>query len=278
MTLEAMERTAAAEPAACPQGCTFQPAFKDVAACPVCGLGRSRKAAGAPHQRNYLGPDADGAKTARPRHLYDAFMSRCEPGSLLDVGCSDGFLLDLAAANGWRVLGVDPQPDGSGRIVRADFLNHRFAERFDFVTLIHSFEHMDDPSATLHLCRALIAENGRLLIVVPNFGGWWSRAMGRDWQWLNVDDHRYHFTRGAMTRLLEQSGFRIEICRTCSAFAPSLPEMTLTAKRVFDWRAIRARPVRSALYRLSRLAGAVCNPLADLAGQGAELQVLARPV
>lgn len=256
----------------------MQPWFRGVAVCQVCGLGRSSETVAAPQQRDYLGSDREGIKTARPLHLYRAFIRGRQPGSLLDIGCSDGALLDIAAAEGWRVLGIDPQAQGSRCVVRAEFPECHIAGRFDFVTLIHSFEHMDNPCATLRKCRAVIAPGGRLLIVVPNFGGWWSRIMGRNWQWLNVGDHRYHFTRHAMVRLLDQAGFRIEVCRTCSTFAPSLPEMALTVKRVFDWPWVRWRPVRSALYRFSRCAGAACNPLADLVGQGAELQVLARPV
>ena len=246
--------------------------------CAVCGLGLSSYTAAPAEQRNYLGPDQDGAKTARPIHVFDAFMRDREPGSLLDIGCSDGLLLNIAAAKGWSVKGIDPQPNSSDRIIRGSFATHQFSEYFDYVTLIHSFEHMDDPRATLLKCRSLIKQAGRLLIVVPNFGGWWSRAMGGDWQWLNVDDHRYHYTREALTRLLDQTGFGILVCRTSSMFAPSLPEVILSANRVFDWPGFRWRPTRSALYRLSRLAGVLCNPIADFAGQGAELQVLVRPV
>jgi SAM-dependent methyltransferase len=270
--------SAAADRVVCPQNCEFVPRFRDVAVCPVCGLGRSSYATAPAEQRNYLGPDQDGAKSARPFHVFDAFMSGREPGSLLDIGCSDGYLLNIAAAKGWNVIGIDPQPNSSDRIIRANFLEYQFGERFDCLTLIHSFEHMDDPLATLRKCRSLLRQQGLLLIVVPNFGGWWSRGMGRDWQWLNVDDHRYHYTREALGRLLGRTGFRVEVCRTSSAFAPSLPEMILSAKQVFDWPGSRWRPARSALYRLSRLAGALCNPIADFAGQGAELQVLARPI
>jgi SAM-dependent methyltransferase len=267
-----------AENSVCPESCRFLPRFRNVDVCQVCGLGRTRSEAFAPEQRNYLGVDESGAKAARPLHLFDEYMCDEEPGSLLDIGCSDGALLDIAAAHGWRALGIDPQPNASGRIIRADFSNHQFSERFDFLTLIHTFEHMADPPATLRKCHSLLKQHGRFLIVVPNFGGWWARVMGEDWQWLNVEDHRYHYTSEAIARVLGQTGFCIEACRTYSAFAPSLPEMMLSAKGVFDWPGIRWRPARSALYHLARLAGALCNPIADFAAQGAELQVLARPV
>jgi SAM-dependent methyltransferase len=261
----------------CPRECEFLPRFHNVDVCPVCGLGRTGYAAAPPEQRNYLGSDQDGAKAARPLRIFAEFMRDREPGLLLDIGCSDGVLLNIAAAEGWSVTGIDPQPNASARIIRGSFADHQFGERFDFLTLIHSFEHMDDPRATLLKCRSLLKQDGRLLIVVPNFGGWWSRIMGPDWQWLNADDHRYHYTREALMALLWQTDFRVDACQTHSAFAPSLAEMVLSAKHVFDWPGIRWHPARRALYRVSRLAGAVCNPIADFAGQGAELQVLARP-
>jgi SAM-dependent methyltransferase len=261
--------------ATCPQECRLAPCFADIDTCPVCGLGRTSYAAPPPIQRNYLGVDAAGVKLGRPRRLFDEFLRDMKVGSLLDIGCSDGALLDVAAAAGWRVQGIDPQPNPSERIIGVDFLSHRFAERFDALTMIHSFEHMADPQATLRKCRSLLNPGGRLLIVVPNFGGWWARIMGADWQWLNVDDHRYHYTRRALSQFLNQGGFHIEACSTASTFAPSLPEMLLSAKRVFEWPLVRWPVARSLVYRLSRAAGVVCNPIADAAGQGAELQVLA---
>lgn len=224
-------------------------------------------------------PAGRSSKNAHLLWVFDRYLRDAGPGSLLDIGCADGAFLDIAAAANWRVVGLDSYQQGGSNhtIVTGRFQELNFDEQFDALTLIHSFEHMDDPQATLRKCHTLLNRDGRLLIVVPNFGGWWSRAMRQDWQWLNINDHRYHYTRRALAALLGQAGFRVQSSRTYSAFAPSLPEMFLSAKRVFEWPGIRWRPVRSALYRLSSLAGVIGNPVADFAGRGAELQVLARP-
>lgn len=262
----------------CPQDCKFASLFENVDVCFTCGLGRTKRSWAAAEQRDYLTSDKSGVKLSRSRQIFRAFISRLKPGSILDIGCSDGVLLDIAFAAKWCVLGIDPQPESSTRIIRGDFLNHQFSQQFDLLTLVHSLEHMDDPRATLLRCRSLIKPDGRLLIVVPNFGGLWSRLEGQHWKWLNPEDHRFHYTREALALLLSQSNFRIDICRTYSAFAPSLPEIMLSVKNVFGWPGVKWRPVRGGLYRLSRFAGVICNPVADLIGQGAELQVLARPV
>jgi SAM-dependent methyltransferase len=272
------ERVAPGDRRVCPQSCKFAPCFKNIEVCTDCGLGRTSYGRDAPEQRNYLEGGQRPVKLARSNYVFRTFLRSLEPGLLLDIGCSDGVLMDIAVANGWRALGIDPQPNSTDRIIRASFAEYEFRERFDVLTLIHSFEHMDDPRATLTKCRNLIAEDGYLLIVVPNFGGWWARTMGADWQWLNADDHRYHFTKAALRRLIDHTGFRIESITTYSGFAPSLIEMVLSAHRIFEWQGLRWRPLRSLLYKASRQSGLISNWWSDLVAQGAELQVVARPI
>lgn len=273
-----LAESATGEHCVCPQNCEFSRRFQNIEVCKVCGLGRTSYEGAPPEQRCYLEQDQSATKTARSCRVFQAFMSALEPGSLLDVGCSDGVLMDIAAVKGWSVTGIDPQPGSSERIIRANFADYQFSQRFDFLTFIHSFEHMSNPRNTLLKCRSLLTPTSRLLIVVPNFGGWWARIMGADWQWLNLDDHRYHFTIGALKKLLEQTGFRIDSVATYSGFAPSLAEMFVSTRGVLDWPVFRWRPVRSLIYRLSRKAGMISNALADLSRQGAEIQIVARPI
>lgn len=262
--------------------CSYVPYWERVEVCQRCGLGRSLLGGRAPELQNYVPQDTTARimKTAHLNWVFRRYLRNVGPGSLLDIGCADGILLNIAAANGWRVTGLDSYTYNQSMhtIITARFLEYDFNEHFDALTFVHSFEHMDDPHATLLKCRSLLKSQGRLLIVVPNFGGWWAQVMGQNWQWLNVDDHRYHYTREALARMLSRTGLRIEAFRTYSGFAPSLPQMILSAKSVLDWPGLRWRPARSVVFRLSAVAGVLCNPIADIARQGAELQVLARPV
>ncbi len=263
----------------CPRNCAFTFCFRDIDTCAICGLGRTNRGGRAPEKQDYIQyePTNRALKTVHLQHVFGKYLSRLHPGSLLDIGCSDGILMQIAAARRWKVTGIDSSPTSSPQIIHARFLDYEFSERFDFLTLIHSFEHMDDPRGTLIKCHSIMNATGRLLIVVPNFGGWWARIMGADWQWLNADDHRFHFTIPALKKLLEQSGFRIDSVATYSAFTPSLVEMFVSSRGIFDWPAFRWRPMRSLMYRVSRAAGLIANPLADLSRQGGEIYVMARP-
>ena len=264
------------------KSCEFVQYFGEIEVCDACGLGRTLFTGRAPELQNYLPHDhaVRLLKTARLTRVYRLYLRSAGPGSLLDVGCAEGMLLDIAAADGWCVVGLDSYAlrNDKRQIVAGRFLDFNHANSFDALSFVHSFEHMDDPVATLRKCRSLVRPQGRLLIVVPNFGGWWAQTTRHEWQWLNVEEHRYHYTRQALATLLGQAEFRIEVCRTYSGYAPSMPEVILSKMGAFTWPGFRWRPIRSALYRLSRLAGTVCNPIVDLAGRGAELEVLARPI
>ena len=255
-----MGRSAGGTVPICPEKCEFSPCFHSVQVCTACGLGQTIYGGATTAQRSYLQEGQRADKVARSRHVFLKFMKGLKPGSLLDVGCSDGMLMDLAAVNGWRASGIDPQPESTDRIIRASFTDHQFGERFDFMTFIHSFEHMDDPRATLIKCRALLTEGGRLLIVVPNFGGWWARIMGANWQWLNVDDHRYHFTATALQNLLRQAGFRIVSVTTYSGFAPSVMEMILSARNVFRLADIEMVAIRQPSVSYFAILWAIYEP------------------
>jgi SAM-dependent methyltransferase len=261
----------------CPSDCSFIARYLNIETCPDCGLGRTLDDAIAQVQQSYLDESQLDTKHARADHLFQTFLRGVKPAFLLDVGCADGVFISVAAKYGWRTVGIDTHPGGAECVIRADFTDYEFAECFDAITFIHSFEHMDDPRKVLLKTRRLATADGRVLIVVPNFGGAWARTMGSAWQWLNVADHRYHFTEAALSRLLEQTGFRVESISTYSGLAPSLAEMVLSAQGIFDWPLLRWHPLRSLIYRGSRHAGFLSNRLADWLGRGAELQVLARP-
>ncbi|HEX4410972.1 MAG TPA: class I SAM-dependent methyltransferase [Xanthobacteraceae bacterium] len=266
----------------CHQACRFRAHGKGIEVCGDCGLGRTVLDSRAPELQDYVPHDENGrrSKTAHLQRVFQNYLRDIEPGSLLDVGCADGTFLDVAAAANWRVVGIDSFNAGKSAhpILAGRFLEQEFSQQFDAVTLIHSLEHMGSPRNALLKCRSLIKDKGRLLIVVPNFGGWWSKTMGLEWQWLNANDHCYHYTVQALLQLVEEARFHIISHRTYSRFAPSFPEMFLSAKQIFDWPVVRWRPLRNCLYRLSVLSGPIGNRCADLVGQGAEIQVFAEPI
>lgn len=264
----------------CPDECLFVSCYPEITRCEVCGLGKT-VASGKPAQaQDYRNLTAEGraTKTRYFRALHRRFLKTLPPGALLDVGCSDGLMLDVMAMLGWRVLGTDAfdNPDARPDIVMGDFLHADLSGPFDLITLIHSFEHMADPTATLDRCAQLLRPGGHLFIAVPNFSSEWSKATGVNWPWLNVNDHRFHYTAETLNRLLPQHGFKVLLLKTYSGFAPSIPQVYLSEQRVFEHLLLRWRPLRSMVFRLSAMMRIPGGLLADILDCGAEIQILAR--
>ena len=264
----------------CPDGCSFSPVYDGrIGQCGVCGLGRTLNAGAAAEAQDYLNATSEQREFKRNyfRRLHARALRDLAPGRVLDIGCSDGLLLDVLSEAGWQTLGIDAYRDTPPRadVLSGNFLQNAISGRFDLITAVHSFEHLDDPVATLERCASLLHPGGRLFIVVPNFAGWWSRAAGPRWPWLNPADHRFHYTEGAMRRLLEQNGFVLLSVRTWSRFTPSIAQMYLSERGFFEGVWCRWRLLRSAAFRISAAVRRPANVLCDVLGRGAELQVLA---
>lgn len=106
------------------------------------------------------------------------------PGArVLDAGCGSGRLLDELVRYGWRVSGLDMNPD-SVEIARGR--GHEDVhqgvveslpwedETFDLITSLDVIEHTADDRVSLRELRRVLRADGRLLITVPAYQALWS--------------------------------------------------------------------------------------------------------
>ncbi|MBE0428989.1 MAG: methyltransferase domain-containing protein [Thermoleophilia bacterium] len=125
--------------------------------------------------------------------IYDTLLSAVGKyvrpgGSLLDIGCGRGELMQKAAARGYRVHGVDADEEcvrlssRFGTVLELDagrISNESFDERFDCVVLSHVIEHIENPRDIIR--RAASVSRGLMLISVPNpyYSPYILRSIGR---------------------------------------------------------------------------------------------------
>jgi 2-polyprenyl-3-methyl-5-hydroxy-6-metoxy-1,4-benzoquinol methylase len=155
----------------------------------------------------------------------DDLMERAEPGSLLDVGCGEGVLVQRWAQSlpSSRVVGIDLEeesiqagwsqrqaPNLEYRTMPAE--NLPFAEdEFDLATAIEVLEHVPDPEHTL----AEMARCARyhLLVSVPREPLWRLLNMARGAylaQLGNTPGHLNHWSKRSFKRLLAKHGEVVE--------------------------------------------------------------------
>lgn len=152
-------------------------------------------------------------------------MERAEPGSLLDVGCGEGFVLAAFAAQGWTVAGVDHSragvdamnPGFADQVEQGDLfalLNQRIlaGESHDLVWLGNVLEHVLDPLGLLDSLRSLVAPGGLLVVTVPNDGNAYHedllvRGAIHERFWIAIPDHMSYFTVDSLRRTAEATGW-----------------------------------------------------------------------
>ncbi len=107
------------------------------------------------------------------------------PREVLDVGCGGGQNGALARARGAHVTGIERDPEARSRAARRlhevldldveahDQLARGLgSRRFDLLLLADVLEHTRDPEATLRALSAYLADEGHVLISLPNVATW----------------------------------------------------------------------------------------------------------
>lgn len=154
-----------------------------------------------------------------------ALLGHEKPGRLLDVGCGEGFVLDIFHRLGWQVEGLDysragvqqMNPDHAEHVEQGDvfaLLDVRIAakEEYTLVWLGNVLEHVLDPVSLLTSLRPLVAPNGLLVVTVPNDGNEYQEelyASGAISQrfWIAIPDHMSYFTADSLHRTAEATGW-----------------------------------------------------------------------
>jgi SAM-dependent methyltransferase len=123
-------------------------------------------------------------------------------GSVLEVGCSEGALVEHLASRGFDALGCDLNQEivertrALGRqVIHCNFFTHDFGRRFDAVVSFHTFEHLDDIAGAVKRAADLLEPGGALLLELP---------FGPD-EYDNID-HLHFFSEGSCRSLLTRAG------------------------------------------------------------------------
>lgn len=194
----------------------------DIERCVTCGLGHTSpipEDLGAYYGAAYYGKRhsfTDRYCLARRVRILSSATGR--GGTLLDVGCGDGDFLEAARRAGFQGAGTDigaalENARSRGLDVHPSLDDVRDRGPFDAVTMWHTLEHFSDPKATLERVRTLIAEDGTLIVAVPDAAGLQASLFGGSWFHLDVPRHLYHFSRHALEALLDRARFAVQAWR-----------------------------------------------------------------
>lgn len=138
-------------------------------------------------------------------------------GSLLDVGCSVGFFLEVAQENGYIVDGVELSSEAialakdsiRGQIIQADantFIRES-KKSYDVVTAFDIIEHTQNPILFLKDLHEALKPGGVLVISAPDTDHFLRYIMGSSWPMLQPDQHTFLLSKRAIRKMLKAQGF-----------------------------------------------------------------------
>jgi SAM-dependent methyltransferase len=221
------------------------------ARCPVCGgaerspyvafaeLEYSRCRCGAVYksrERDDLRPadfyESDyfqGRKSGRERRFphrvrkamrqIEAALELLPARSVLDIGCSLGYVVAAGARLGLRAAGCDVS-EYAVRVCRERGLEAHVGEldalpfgdgAFDLVVMKHVLEHTPDPLHALAEVSRVSGAPAALIVVVPDLDYWKGRLWRRRARYFRPDDlgrqHYVYYTLATLTALLGRAGY-----------------------------------------------------------------------
>jgi len=130
-------------------------------------------------------------------------------GSLLDIGCAMGALLEEAQKQGMKAMGVDISQDAVSycREKGLDVSVTWPKKMFDVVTVFQIIEHERDPLGFMRRVYKLLKKGGMVMLATPNHGGFWRKIMGKYWVGFTHPEHVVLLDFQSMRYLLEKVGF-----------------------------------------------------------------------
>jgi SAM-dependent methyltransferase len=153
------------------------------------------------------------------RRLLNWCRDLPQNAKILDVGCGDGFHLDVLKEFGrktWQLEGVDADERAVSAGEQKGLQIHLGTletvdlpqNAYDLVLLIQTVEHVSDPPELLNQIRALLKPGGKLLIVTDNTDSPDFRIFkGRYWGGYHFPRHWNLFNPATMRKLAEKCGF-----------------------------------------------------------------------
>ncbi len=175
-------------------------------------------------------------------------MSRIPPGEFLDLGATQGGLMQRMISQGWRAYGVDINPDNVDvcqtrglEVWLADLSIDELPyenDRFDLVFAGEIIEHIVDTDKFLQNLARCLKPSGSLIITTPNLASFENRirllfGVYPEWvDWCTSEGvgHVRAYTVKILKRQLAKHGFIT--LNVLGSFVPYLPRQVMSKYRL----------------------------------------------
>ncbi len=151
--------------------------------------------------------------------IIDKIKTYQPSGSVLEVGCSSGLLLELLKKEKYRVYGIEPNKKAF-RTAQRKFGNQVYNAtlaaftkknpvRFNVIIYNHVLEHIEDIKIELSFIKKILKKDGIFVLGLPNTNNVIFYLRKKYWEPLMPLEHVWHFSKNYLVRFLERNKFKI---------------------------------------------------------------------
>lgn len=146
------------------------------------------------------------------------YMNQWKKGRALDIGCSNGFFLEVLKDNGYEhVHGVEPGEEPKA-IARADIRDGIVTgfygpglypdDYFDLITCFQTLDHLSDPLGMLQQMYRNTQKGGHVYMIMHNTRALQAKLFGEKSPIIDVE-HIYLFNKENLPELCKKAGFKV---------------------------------------------------------------------
>jgi SAM-dependent methyltransferase len=141
--------------------------------------------------------------------------------SILDIGCSSGVFLDIAAKKGLKTIGAELNEsefriaEKKGHEVYNDTLeNINFKQKIDIVCMWDVFEHIKDGEACLRSIKKILSKSGRLFLQIPSSDALAAKMLGAKCNMYDGVEHVNLYGVETIKKMANKCGFEVDSIST----------------------------------------------------------------
>ncbi len=170
------------------------------------------------YENNYYSP----ITKQRYIELLKKFEQFRVTNNLLDVGCGNGFFLEVAKNHGWNVYGteysekaIEILQEKSIKAFKGELNTNNFKpETFDIITSFEVMEHINNPIEEVSKFNTLLRKGGVLYITTPNFNSISRNLLKEKWNIIGYPEHLTYYTINTINKLVKQNNFKLLSAKT----------------------------------------------------------------
>lgn len=138
-------------------------------------------------------------------------------GSILDIGCGTGELLNYFEKEKWQTLGIEPN-EGAREFAKANYnisvkeeseLNRLDSKSHDVISMWHVLEHVYNLNDRMNSVVRILKEDGVAIIALPMVDSPDSIKFKKYWAGLDVPRHLYHFSAKTFELLAKKHKLKV---------------------------------------------------------------------